>query len=127
MIFIDLENVYDKVTRNIMWWTIHKHKISTNYITLIKDMYDNIVTSVQTSGRDTNDFPINIELHQELTMSHYLFDLMVNDITKDIQGSIPWCMPFTDNVILVDESMTRVNQKLKLWRRTLKVKYFRLV
>jgi hypothetical protein len=110
-----------------MWWTIHKHKISTNYITLIKDMYDNIVTSVQTSGRDTNDFPINIELHQELTMSHYLFDLMMNDITKDIQDSIPWCMPFTDNVILVDESMTRVNQKLKLWRRTLKVKYFRLV
>jgi hypothetical protein len=127
MIFIDLENVYDKVTRNIMWWTIQKHKISTNYITLIKDMYDNIVTSVQTSGRDTNDFPINIELHQELTMSHYLFDLMMNDITKDIQGSTPWCMPFTDNVILVDESMTRVNQKLKLWRRTLKVKYFRLV
>jgi hypothetical protein len=110
-----------------MWWTIQKHKISTNYITLIKDMYDNIVTSVQTSGRDTNDFPINIELHQELTMSHYLFDLMMNDITKDIQGSIPWCMSFTDNVILVDESMTRVNQKLKLWRRTLKVKYFRLV
>jgi hypothetical protein len=27
---------------------------------LIKDMYDNVVTSVQTSDRDTNDIPIHI-------------------------------------------------------------------
>jgi hypothetical protein len=26
-------------------------------------MYNNIVTSVRISGGDTNDFPINIELH----------------------------------------------------------------
>jgi hypothetical protein len=64
MIFIDLEKTYDKVTRNIMWWALQKHKVSTKYITLIKDMYDNIVTSVRTSDGDTNDFPINIGLHK---------------------------------------------------------------
>jgi hypothetical protein len=64
MIFINLEKVYDKVPRNIMWWVLQKHKVSIKYITLIKDMYDNIVTSVQTSDGDTNDFPINIGLHQ---------------------------------------------------------------
>jgi hypothetical protein len=46
MIFIDLKKAYDKVSRNIMWWALQKHKVSTKYITLIKDMYDNIVTSV---------------------------------------------------------------------------------
>jgi hypothetical protein len=35
-------------------------------------------------------------------------------------------MLFTDDVVLVDESMTGVDQKLKLWRRTLEVKCFRL-
>jgi hypothetical protein len=35
-------------------------------------------------------------------------------------------MLFTDDVILVDESGTCVNQKLELWRRILEVKYFRL-
>jgi hypothetical protein len=66
MIFIDLEKTYDKVTRNVMWWALQKHKVSSKYIniTLIKDMYDNVVTSVRTSDRDTNDFPINIGLHQ---------------------------------------------------------------
>jgi hypothetical protein len=46
MIFIDLEKAYDKVPRNIMWWALQKHKVSSKYITLIKDMYDNVVTSV---------------------------------------------------------------------------------
>jgi hypothetical protein len=36
MVFIDLEKTYDKVPRNIMWWTLQKHKISTKYITLIR-------------------------------------------------------------------------------------------
>jgi hypothetical protein len=46
MVFIDQEKVYNKMSSNIMWWVLQKHKISTNYITLIKDMYDNIVTIV---------------------------------------------------------------------------------
>jgi hypothetical protein len=29
MIFIDLKKVYDKVSRNVMWWILQKHKIST--------------------------------------------------------------------------------------------------
>jgi hypothetical protein len=56
MIFIDLEKVYDKVSRNVMWWTLQKQKVSSKYITLIKDMYNNVVTSVRTSDGDTNDF-----------------------------------------------------------------------
>jgi serine protease inhibitor len=46
MIFIDLKKTYDKVTRNVMLWVLQKHKVSSKYITLIKDMYDNVVTSV---------------------------------------------------------------------------------
>jgi hypothetical protein len=29
MVFIDLENAYDKVSRNVMWWALRKHKVST--------------------------------------------------------------------------------------------------
>jgi hypothetical protein len=46
MIFIDMEKTYDKVPRNVMWRVLQKHKVSSKYITLIKNMYDNVVTSV---------------------------------------------------------------------------------
>jgi hypothetical protein len=84
MIFINLENVYDKVFRNVMWWVLQKHKISSKYITLIKYMYDNIVTSAQTSDGDTNNFLINIGLHQGSDLSPYLFALVIDEVTRGI-------------------------------------------
>jgi hypothetical protein len=46
MVFIYLEKTYNKIPRNVMWWALEKHKVPAKYITLIKDMYDNVVTSV---------------------------------------------------------------------------------
>jgi hypothetical protein len=89
-------------------------------------MYDNVVTSVRISDGDTNDFLINIGLHQGSTLNPYLFALVMDEVTRDIQCGIPWCMLFADDVILVDESRTGVDQKLELWRRILEVKVFRL-
>jgi len=126
MVFIDLEKAYDKVPRNVMWWALLRHKVPTKYITLIKDMYNNVVTSVRTCDGDTNDFPINIGLHQGSALSPYLFALVMDEVTRDIQGDIPWCMLFADDVVLVDESKTGVNQKLEVWRQTLESKGFRL-
>uniref|UniRef100_A0A8I6Y6K2 Reverse transcriptase domain-containing protein n=1 Tax=Hordeum vulgare subsp. vulgare TaxID=112509 RepID=A0A8I6Y6K2_HORVV len=126
MVFIDLEKAYDKIPRNVMWWAFEKHKVPIKYITLIKDMYDNVVTSVRTSDGDTNDFPIRIGLHQGSALSPYLFDLVMDEVTRDIQGDIPWCILFADDVVLVDDSRTGVNRKLEFWRRTLESKGFRL-
>jgi hypothetical protein len=108
MVFIDLENAYDKVTRNVMWWALQKYKVSTKYIALIKDMYDDVVTSVRTSDEGTNDFLINIGLHQGSALSPYLFALVIDEVTRDIQGGVPWYMLFGDDVALVDESRTGV-------------------
>ena len=72
MVFIDLEKAYDRVPRNVMWWTLEKHKVLTKYIILIKDMYKDAMTFVRTCHGDTIDFPINIGLHQGSALSPYL-------------------------------------------------------
>ena len=74
----------------------------------------------------TPHFSINIGLHQGSTLSPYLFALVMDEVTRDIQGDIPWCILFADDVVLVDESREGVNRKLELWRRTLESKGFRL-
>ncbi|KAG2481161.1 hypothetical protein PVAP13_J683447 [Panicum virgatum] len=50
----------------------------------------------------------------------------MDEVTRDIQGDIPWCMLFADDVVLVDESQARVNRKLELWQQTLESKGFRI-
>ena len=73
-----------------------------------------IEVMVLPSDGDTDDFPIRIGLHQGSALSPYLFALVMDEVTRDIQGDIPWCMLFADDVVLVDESRTGVNQKLEL-------------
>ena len=46
MVFIDLEKAYDKIPSNVMWWALDKHKVPSKYVTFVKDMYNNVVTSV---------------------------------------------------------------------------------
>ena len=89
MVFIDLEKAYDKIPRNVMWWALDKHKVPMKYIGLIKDMYNNVVTSVRISDGDMDDFPIRIGLYQGSALSPYLFALVIDEITRDIQGDIP--------------------------------------
>ena len=46
MVFIDLEKAYDKIPSNVMWCALDKHKVPSKYVTFVKDMYNNVVTSV---------------------------------------------------------------------------------
>ena len=56
MVFINLEKAYNKIPKNVIWWALDKHKVPTKYVGLIKDMYNNVVTSVRTSDGDTDDY-----------------------------------------------------------------------
>jgi Reverse transcriptase (RNA-dependent DNA polymerase) len=109
-----------------MWWALKRKLVPTKYVTLIKDMYTNIVTCVRVYDGESDTFSIKIWLHQRSALSLYIFTLVMDEITKDIQGDIPWCMLFADDVVLIDESRIRVNHKLELWRQTLESKDFRL-
>ena len=86
----------------------------------------NVVTSVRTNDGNTYYFPIKNGLQQGSVVSPYLFALIMDEVTKNIQGDIPWCMLFADDIVLVDESQAGVNRKLELWRQTLESKGFRL-
>jgi Reverse transcriptase (RNA-dependent DNA polymerase) len=67
-------------------------------------MYTNIMTCVKACDSESNAFSIKIGLHQGLTLSPYIFTLVMDEITKDVQGDISWCMLFTDDAVLIDEN-----------------------
>jgi hypothetical protein len=46
------------------------------------------VISVRTSDGGSDDFSIKIGLHQGLALSPYLFDLVIDEVSRDIQGDI---------------------------------------
>jgi hypothetical protein len=85
----------------------------------ITDAYnsdDTFVQNVSSCDGESDTFSIKIGLHQGSALSPYIFTLVMDEITKDIQGDIPWCMLFAIDVVLIDESRIGINQKLEWWR-----------
>jgi Reverse transcriptase (RNA-dependent DNA polymerase) len=85
LIFINLEKMYDKIPRNIMWSALKKKHVPTKYVTLIKDMYTNVVTCVRVRDGESDAFSIKIGLHYGSALSPYIFTLAMDEITNDIQ------------------------------------------
>ena len=59
-------------------------------------------------------------------LSPYLFALVMDELTRDIQDEVPWCMLFANDIVLMDKTREGVNAKLERWREELESKGFRI-
>ena len=55
-------------------------------------MYESVKISVRSSIGDTEYFPIDIGLHQGSTLNPFLFTIIMDELTREIQDEVPWCM-----------------------------------
>ncbi|EMS50445.1 Serine/threonine-protein kinase HT1 [Triticum urartu] len=93
---------------------MEKHKVPTKYITLIKDMYDNVMIGVQISDGDTHDLPIKIGMHQGEMIQHrpynqkvdvYSFGIVLWEL---ITGTLPF-----PNMTAVQAAFAVVNKGVR--------------
>jgi len=90
-------------------------------------MYEGALTSVSTHDGATDDFSIRIWLHQEPTLSPYIFTLVFYmRLTEHIQELTPRCILFTDDIVLLGVSREELNGGLETLTQALEAYDFRL-
>nr|GEU73762.1 retrovirus-related Pol polyprotein LINE-1 [Tanacetum cinerariifolium] len=94
--FLDLEKAYDSVLRELIWKTLRDKGTPVKYIKVIQDMYEGARTCVRTPTGNSKYFPMDVGLHQGSAISPYLFALILDELSRGIQESIPWCLIFAD-------------------------------
>ena len=76
-------------------------------------MYKDCETSVVTSVGETDEIEIEVGLHQGSALSPFLFILILDVITEEIQEDTPWAMLFADDLVLCDGTRERMEERPK--------------
>ncbi|XP_057532853.1 uncharacterized protein LOC130810734 [Amaranthus tricolor] len=75
-----------------------------------------VATYIHTSMGMTESFLIKVGLHEGSALSPFIFTVIMEEISNSILETIPWCMLFNDNIVLVAETKEEANSKLEEWR-----------
>ena len=82
--FVDLEKAYDKVPRKVLYWAIRKG-VQEKPIKIVMEMYKQANTKVRTSKGLLDCLDIEVSLHQRSVLSHFLFILLVDVLSEELQ------------------------------------------
>jgi len=63
--------------------------VPKTHINAIKDMYEGLCTSVKSMCEWTEDFWVRIGISQGSALSSYLFSVVMDIVTKELQGEVP--------------------------------------
>ena len=119
MVFIDLQEAYDRVPRQEVWRCLREQDMSDKYVRLVKDTYDDARTQVKTSIGLTDKITVRVGLHQGSSLSSYLFDMILDVMVQSTKEQPPWCMLFADGIVLCSTRREHVERKLEEWRRAM--------
>ena len=115
MVFVDLEKAYDRVPRELIWWSLQKKRVPEAYIKIIQDMYEDCETQVTTREGNTEYFNVKVGLHQGSAISPLLVIIIMDVLASEIDKEPPWAMLFADDLVLCETSKAAVERELEIW------------
>ena len=83
--FVDLEKAYDRVQRDLVYWSPRKRKVPEKLVRLVKATYKKATTVVRTAHVKTGQFEIEVGLHQGSGLSPFLFTIVLDTISESAE------------------------------------------
>ncbi|KAK3571138.1 hypothetical protein QTP86_003097 [Hemibagrus guttatus] len=111
----DLEKAYDRVPREELWYCMRKSGVAEKYVRVVQDMYE-IRTVVRCAVGQTEEFNVEVGLHQGSALSPFLFAIVMDQLSEEVRQESPWTMMFADDIVICSESREQVEENLERWR-----------
>ncbi|KAK3550919.1 hypothetical protein QTP70_008730 [Hemibagrus guttatus] len=115
-VFVDLEKTYDRVPREELWYCMRKSGVAEKYVRVVQDMYERSRTVVNCAVGQTEEFNVEVGLHQGSALSPFLFAMVMDQLSEEVRQESPWTMMFADDIVICSESREQVEENLERWR-----------
>ncbi|KAK3569844.1 hypothetical protein QTP86_006055 [Hemibagrus guttatus] len=112
-VFVDLEKAYDRVPREELWYCMRKSGVAEKYVRVVQDMYERSRTVVRCAVGQTEEFKVEVGLHQGSALSPFLFAIVMDQLSEEVRQESPWTMMFADDIVICSESREQVEET---WR-----------
>ncbi|KAK3545749.1 hypothetical protein QTP70_011317 [Hemibagrus guttatus] len=113
---IYLEKAYDRVSREELWYCMRKSGVAEKYVRVVQDMYERSRTVVRCAVGQTEEFNVEVGLHQGSALSPFLFAIVMDQLSEEVRQESPWTMMFADDIVICSESREQVEENLERWR-----------
>ncbi|KAK3567165.1 hypothetical protein QTP86_011304 [Hemibagrus guttatus] len=115
-VFVDLEKAYDRAPREELWYCMRKSGVAEKYVRVVQDMYERSRTVVRCAVGQTEEFNVEVGLHQGSALSPFLFAIVMDQLSEEVRQESPWTMMFADDIVICSESREQVEENLERWR-----------
>ncbi|KAK3539337.1 hypothetical protein QTP70_001209 [Hemibagrus guttatus] len=115
----DLEKAYDRVSREELWYCMRKSGVAEKYVRVVQDMYERSRTVVRCAVGQTEEFKVEVGLHQGSALSPFLFAIVMDQLSEEVRQESPWTMMFAEDIVICSESREQVEENLERWRSVL--------
>ncbi|KAK3537706.1 hypothetical protein QTP70_017827, partial [Hemibagrus guttatus] len=100
----NLEKAYDRVPREELWYCMRKSGVAEKYVRVVQDMYGRSRTVVRCAVGQTEEFKVEVGLHQGSALSPFLFAMVMDQLSEEVRQESPWTMMFADDIVICSES-----------------------
>ncbi|KAK3533160.1 hypothetical protein QTP70_012245 [Hemibagrus guttatus] len=112
----NLEKAYDRMPREELWYCMRKSGVAEKYVRVVQDMYERSRTVVRCAVGQTEEFKVEVGLHQGSALSPFLFAIVMDQLSEEVRQESPWTMMFADDIVICSESREQVEENLERWR-----------
>ncbi|MCJ8742856.1 hypothetical protein PDJAM_G00086950 [Pangasius djambal] len=115
-VFVDLEKAYDRVPREELWCCMRKSGVAEKYVRVVQDMYERSRTVVRCAVGQTEEFKVEVGLHQGSALSPFLVAMVMDQLSEEVRQESPYTKMFADDIVICSESREQVEENLERWR-----------
>ena len=88
--FVDFEKSYDRVPRDVLWWSSRELGVEESIVRVIKSMYDDSTTAVKLKNGVSERVEVKVGVHQGSVLSPLLFIIVLEALTRKHRKGLPY-------------------------------------
>ena len=125
MAFVDLEKVFDRVPREVVWWALRYLGVDEWIVSVIRAMYEDATTKVKLNGRESKAFSVKVGCIRDLFLVRYC-SLSYWRRCLESSGKVCLWNCFMQMISFLWQSEELLLEKLRKWKNGMEGKGLRV-